>query len=107
MFTDIYQNIKNTLFSAKQTMHFHTHKLNESIDNGDIEIIGCKSCPQLWIQNNRIPYTTLLKMDWELAYMIVDIHPNSKFANLYSGKIPKWNSFQGNVMPIFNPITVN
>lgn len=105
--SDIYNNIKESLFTIKQTMHSHSHKLNESIDNGDIQVIGCKSCSQLWIQNNRLPYPSLLKMDWEIADMIIDFHPNSEFATLYSGKIPKWNSIQGKVFPAFTPIMAN
>ncbi len=107
MLAEIYNSVKSSLFTVKQTMHVHSHKLNESIDDGDIHIIGCNSCPQLWLKNNRIQYPSLLKMDWELANMLVYIHPNSKFAALYSGKIPKWNVFQGKVMPVFTPVTDN
>lgn len=108
MLTDLYNNIKDSLFNMGNTVHATTHchkiSVSEELSSG-LFIYKCNGCPQLWTLNTRIPYSRPLKMDWEHAFMIVDFHPNSNFAKLYSGKIPKWNSFQGKVFPDFIPVS--
>lgn len=108
MLTDIYNNIKDSLFNMGNTVHAATHchkiSVSENLDVG-VSILKCNSCEQLWLLNTRIPHPQPLKMDWELAFMIVDFHPNSNFAKKYAGKVPKWQSFQGKVFPPFIPVS--
>lgn len=108
MFTDIYNNIKDSLFNMGNTVHMATHchkiSVSEELSPG-IDIRNCNGCNKLWVLNTRIPYPNPIEMDWELAFMIVDFHPNSNFAKQYAGKVPKWQSFQGNVYPKFVPIS--
>lgn len=104
MFQHIFNNITNTLNNIKSTIHIHNHTINENIDNGEIHIIGCKTCPQLWELNNRLQWKIPLEMDWEIAEQLVNFHPDSKFAALYSGNIPKWWTNQNHVYPEFIPI---
>lgn len=108
MFTEIYNNIKDNLFNMGNTMHTVTHMHNiavcEKLSSG-LDICSCNGCNKLWVLNTRVPYPKPIEMDWELAFMIVDFYPSSNFARKYTGKVPKWFSYQGKVVPEFVPVS--
>lgn len=108
MFTEIYNNIKDNLFNMGNAMQTVTHRHNiavsEKLSSG-LDICNCNGCNKLWVLNTRVLPSMPIEMDWELAFMIVDFYPSSKFAKQYAGKVPNWFSYQGKVLPVFIPIS--